>query len=274
MKKEEIEKTIKLIKHISKTEVMPLFRKLNKEDIREKNPGDFVTIADENSEAAFSKFLPEIIPNSLIVGEEAVAKKPNILDKLQRKGPIWLIDPIDGTYNYKTGNENFGILITLLNKGKAVAAFCYDAPKDECFYAIKNEGVYNNNHDKVTLNISNDIISDVRDIHGLVGYNQLGKLEGSFGKLSRIRCSLHMTLKFMKSEADFILWHSITPWDNAGCSLLIEELGAYIAYIDGTKYSPIDNPCKSLLLAAKNINEWREISRVITEVNARKLACS
>ncbi len=266
MQQIDINKIIEIIRYVSKTEVMPLFKNLKTSDIREKSPDDFVTIADENSEAAFTKLLKEAVADSLVVGEEAVAKDETILNLLDKKSTIWLIDPIDGTYNYKTGNENFGILITMLKNGKTEIGFCYDAPKDECYYAIKGKGVFNDKHQKISLNKENDK-KKISNMHGLVGHSQLVKLKGHFGKLSRIRCSLHITLKFMKGEADFVLWNTITPWDNAGCSLLVAELGCYIAYVDGREFIPTQKPHQSLLLGAKNKQQWQEIADAINLAN-------
>ena len=106
-----------IIRHVSATEVMPRFNNLLESEIRQKNPGDFVTVADEASERVFSKLLAEALPGSLVVGEEAVAKDLSVLDKLKGDQPVWVIDPIDGTYNYSHGSKKFGILISLMQSG-------------------------------------------------------------------------------------------------------------------------------------------------------------
>ena len=66
-------------------------------EIKEKSPGDYVTVADEESEKALSAKLIALLPNSLVIGEESVAKDKNVLNKINEDKPVWIIDPIDGT---------------------------------------------------------------------------------------------------------------------------------------------------------------------------------
>src|SRR5690242_20626479 len=109
----DLEKVSAIIRHVSETEVMPRFNNLQKSEIREKHPGDFVTVADEASEREFTKLLSGLLPGSLVVGEEAVSKDLSVLEKLKDDKPVWVIDPIDGTYNFSHGRSKFGILIAL-----------------------------------------------------------------------------------------------------------------------------------------------------------------
>jgi fructose-1,6-bisphosphatase/inositol monophosphatase family enzyme len=56
------------IRLASKDHIMPYFGKLDTNDIREKPPGDIVTIADVETEAVLAERLVDLIPNSQIVG--------------------------------------------------------------------------------------------------------------------------------------------------------------------------------------------------------------
>jgi len=57
-------------------ELLPRFRNLSQDDIRQKRPGDFVTVADVESEQRLASGLAKILPGVLVVGEEAVRGRP------------------------------------------------------------------------------------------------------------------------------------------------------------------------------------------------------
>jgi len=71
---------------------MPRFKRLQADDIKEKSPGDLVTIADIETERALNRALAELLPGSTMVGEEAVSENPALLDALRDDGACWLID--------------------------------------------------------------------------------------------------------------------------------------------------------------------------------------
>ena len=50
------------------TEIMPLFQSLGEDDIREKDHGELVTVADIATEQALSLRFKELLPESEILG--------------------------------------------------------------------------------------------------------------------------------------------------------------------------------------------------------------
>lgn len=263
------EEVIQAIRDIADTEVMPRFKNLQEGDIAEKAPGDFVTIADEQSELAFTKRLPTLLEGSLVVGEEAVAKDLSVLETFAQDKPVWVIDPIDGTYNFKSGRSHFGILISLVQQGVTQMGFLFDAPKNQCFYAIKGQGAFDENGDKIDFPSARQASrTTAAEMTGFAGGAQpwhFKKLNDYVGELVNIRCSLHDALHFMRGDGDFILWHKTTPWDQAGTTLMSEELGGYVSYLDGEKYKPVNAPQNKLLLVASSEENWHKVAAAIQE---------
>ncbi len=66
------ERVAQLMRETAAAELVPRFRNLAKEDIRQKRPGDFVTVADLASEQRLASGLAKILPGVAVVGEEAV----------------------------------------------------------------------------------------------------------------------------------------------------------------------------------------------------------
>src|SRR5215475_5254326 len=99
----DLARVTSLIEETAGAEILPRFRKLAAGEIREKTPGDFVTVADEAAEARLTPLLSALLPGSLVLGEEAAAADATLLDRLFDTQPVWVIDPVDGTSNFAEG---------------------------------------------------------------------------------------------------------------------------------------------------------------------------
>ena len=72
-----------------------------------------VTAADREAEAVMREMILEAYPDHGIVGEEAGRERADAEH-------VWVLDPIDGTKRFITGNPLFGTLIALLRGGRPV----------------------------------------------------------------------------------------------------------------------------------------------------------
>lgn len=72
-----------------------------------------VTIADRETEAALRRVIAERMPDHGVIGEEQATTNPDA-------EYIWVLDPIDGTKRFITGNPLFGTLIALLHNGRPI----------------------------------------------------------------------------------------------------------------------------------------------------------
>lgn len=85
-------------------------RKLTLKVIEKEGTGNYTTIADLQSERKIMEVIQSkpLFKNHSILSEESEEIKA---DKKWR----WIIDPIDGTLNFRNGNPDFGICIGLFN---------------------------------------------------------------------------------------------------------------------------------------------------------------
>ncbi|MGH6994492.1 MAG: inositol monophosphatase family protein, partial [Stellaceae bacterium] len=90
------EAVARLIREIAQSVILPRFGTLKREDIREKAPGDLVTVADLETERRLTARLCEIVPGSAVLGEEAVATDPGRLSLTATCDSLWIVDPVDG----------------------------------------------------------------------------------------------------------------------------------------------------------------------------------
>ncbi len=102
--------------------ILPYFGKLEKSQIGEKGPQDFVTVADTAAEAFLSEHLIAMRHGSRVVGEEGTAADPSLLETLGQ-GEVWIIDPVDGTLLFKNDQARFGTLVSRSQDGETQAGW-------------------------------------------------------------------------------------------------------------------------------------------------------
>ena len=227
-----------IIRHVSATEVMPRFQNLAAGDIREKNPGDFVTVADEASEKLLAALLTEALPGSTVVGEEAVAKNAAVLDLLKGDQPVWVVDPIDGTYNYSHNRSKFGILVSLVHRGRTIYGFAYDAPGARMAIAALGAGAEIDGQKLAMPQRGNDLKTLALQGGGAQAWH-FDPVRPLFREVINHRCSLHDFMDVYTGVSDCIVHlNRATPWDHAANVLLINEAGGFVTVADGQTYDP------------------------------------
>ena len=129
------------VSELAKRHALSRFRRLRASDISEKAPGDLLTIADLETERALTAALEEILPGSVVVGEEAVSERPELLRALEEDRPCWVVDPIDGTINFAAGLPLFATMVALVLNGVVQAAWIYDSVHDVMASGVRGQGV-------------------------------------------------------------------------------------------------------------------------------------
>ena len=113
------------------------FGEIEKLQVSEKGPGDFVTASDRRVEKILIEELEK--SNYSFLTEET--------GKIEGKNneKRWIIDPIDGTFNFLNGLPHFAISIAYEEKAEVISGIIFDPIKNEMYYAEKGNGAYLNN---------------------------------------------------------------------------------------------------------------------------------
>ena len=119
----DIQRISRLIEDVAAAEVMPRFKQLSPDDIRKKHGGEIVTVVDEAVETWLAPRLAEMVTGLVVVGEEAAAADPAIIERLAGDHPVWLIDPVDGTSNFAEGRPAFAVMVALVRAGEICAGW-------------------------------------------------------------------------------------------------------------------------------------------------------
>lgn len=98
-----------------------------------KPDDSIVTNADRVIETFLRKELTDLLPGSTVWGEEEGYREP---------GPsgLWLVDPVDGTSNYRFGHNLWGVSIALMQGGELVLGGIALPDLGEVYLAAKGNG--------------------------------------------------------------------------------------------------------------------------------------
>src|SRR6185437_4508069 len=92
--------------------------RLDKIQITEKHPNDYVTEIDQQAEREIIHIIRKAYPEHAIIAEES--------KEIPGKNYTWIIDPLDGTRNFIHGFPHFAVSIGILYKGKIEHGVIYD----------------------------------------------------------------------------------------------------------------------------------------------------
>lgn len=111
---------------VTAEEVMPRWRQLSDDDVFQKSgPHDLVTVADRAAEERLTAALTELLPGSVVVGEESVHAEPERYGTLRNAAPVWIIDPVDGTRQFVRGLPQFCTMVALARHGEVEASWIH-----------------------------------------------------------------------------------------------------------------------------------------------------
>lgn len=121
------------------------FQKFAGAESVEKADGSVVTELDHALQEALQTALRERHPGFRFLGEEMEADQQRQL-LASADGPLWVLDPLDGTTNFAAGLPFFSVSLGLVEQGRALAGIVYDPVRRECFSASRGRGVWCNEH--------------------------------------------------------------------------------------------------------------------------------
>ncbi|WP_421998693.1 inositol monophosphatase family protein [Reyranella sp.] len=267
------ERVAELMRETAAAELLPRFRTLSKEDIREKRPGDVVTVADVAAEQRLASGLAKILPGVAVVGEEAVDRDPGLVGLIARPGEAcWVVDPLDGTNNFAAGRDRFAMIVCLVRDTEAVAGWILDVPRGHMAAALKGQGV---TLDGRTVRRERPDRPPI----GFVGFKVRNEFERQLpdasrrqlGRLSTLSCAGAEYLEILSGRADFNLYRMTKPWDHAAGALMVAEAGGAAERFDGTAYRP-DQPLNGGLIAAAHPGTLFEVRALMEAIRLPLLA--
>jgi fructose-1,6-bisphosphatase/inositol monophosphatase family enzyme len=258
MRSNVMDEVATILRHAAAEAILPRYRKLLVGDVEEKTPGEVVTVADREAEQIISPRLAALLPGSRVVGEEAVATDPSLVEGLD-EGQVWLVDPLDGTANFVAGSSAFSVMVALLQDGQTIASWLLDPVSGQLSVASRGDGAF---IDGVRVRASATPLS-AEECRGSVLTRFLPDemkeqvAAGSPGLaevLPGAKCAGVDYPSIIKGTQNFLMFWRLLPWDHAPGAFLVEEAGGHVARLDGSEYRPSDQ--RPGLLVGQNREVW------------------
>ncbi len=199
--------------------------------------------------------IKEITPHLPIVSEETSDNK--FINDLK---DFWLVDPIDGTYDYINNLEEFTINAGLIINKNPVAGLIYAPSKKRMFYSYGPNNAYEfTNGETKNLNCSENF--DKNDVK-FVSYSnnikpEIEKLHKKFNvkKYVRMKSSLKFCVIAAGEYDGYVAEPRACEWDIAAGHAILQHAGGIISDFEGKeiKYGKKNFINPSLILKNKNI---------------------
>jgi myo-inositol-1(or 4)-monophosphatase len=198
---------------------------------------DMVTEVDRLSENLVVGILRNAYPEYGILGEEGSRSTEPYTCR-------WIIDPLDGTTNYKNNYPLFGVSIALEKQGDIVLGAVYNPLLDELFSAEKGKGAHMNGlpiHVTETAELGKSLVATGFPYDAWTSpANNCAELERFVKSTISLRSDGSAALDLCHIACGRLdgYWElDLEPWDMAAGALIVQEAGGMITCADGSPFS-------------------------------------
>ena len=250
--KEIVENLIDTFLYAGKVSIELRKKGLTKEIKSDDTP---VSNGDLEVNRIITEKINQLTPNIPIISEETSDNKTN-----SDLNDFWLIDPIDGTYDYINDLDEFTINAGLIINKKPVAGLIYAPAKKRMFYSygkqlsfelidkksFKLDCTKNFNKDEIKfVTYSNKIKPEIEVIHKKLNVKNY----------VRMKSSLKFCVIATGEYDGYVAEARACEWDIAAGHAILKNAGGQVTDFDGKEilYGKKDFKNPSLILKSKNI---------------------
>ncbi|CAL1137457.1 unnamed protein product [Cladocopium goreaui] len=209
---------------------------------------DLLTAVDQQCEEAIRKIVQDNFPSHAFLGEETAETTGGIEEMQAQEGWLWVVDPIDGTTNFASGQPMSAVSIGVAKDGQLRVGVIYEPFRDELFTAQVERGAF--------LNGQSIRVSDAKELSEAVVASGCAPNPKSSAPCLRAMTELApktRTLRILGSAAVNFAWLAcgrldawfevdLNAWDNAAGALLVQEAGGLVTDCKGSPYTLSTRP--------------------------------
>lgn len=218
---------------------------------------DLVTEADLASERIIVDRIAAAFPDHRILSEEG---SPDFHASLAR-GPLWIVDPLDGTTNFANGLQQVAVSLAFALDGVVHCAVVYNPFTEELWTGLRGVGAWRND-EPITCSRTTELTRSLIATGFPYARDHVPEL---MGYLEQVLLTCQDVRRFGAASLDMCwvgaglfggYYESVQPWDMAAAALIAREAGAVIDHFGPpTKLPnlPIELQGEKLLVLAPGI---------------------
>lgn len=218
---------------LAQKEILKVYKKDFKVEYKEDNSP--VTEADKTSDLIIRGYLKSKFPDYYFLTEEGKDDKERL-----NKEFVWIIDPLDGTEDFVKKDDEFSINIALSKNHEIVMGVIIIPVTSTIYCAIKGEGAYKINYEKVKriyVSKKNSDLTCFTSIYHLKE-NELAMIDKHKDKITNVikkgsslkACLIAEGL----GEISYRLSKGTKERDTAAFDIIVREAGGLVLKPDGT----------------------------------------
>ncbi len=198
---------------------------------------DFTTDADSASENAIREILLGNAGNISFYGEEAKGDLPKI-------GRVWIVDPIDGTHNYRKECGNFSISIALVENGAPIIGTVYFPQNDKLYQGYDGRASEHPSISGFAVNAETDLAESTV----WTDWTKTKPVEYSLSMLERLwdcsryptiaLCATHGLMMVATGKLEGYIHPAPAIEDHAAAGLLVQLAGGTVTDMHGNPWTP------------------------------------
>ncbi len=266
----DMDAVTEIIRETAAREIMPRFGNLAADEVMKKTSGEVVTTADIAAEKRLAHHLKALVPESVVVGEEAADSDPNLMAALAGPEPAWLVDPVDGTRNFAHGKPCFAIIVAFCKGGRAVAGWINDPVNDLTIWAAVGKGAWLGRQrlKAAAPAVFGEMTGSLRQrLRKRFQERTKAGLGAAPAKIVHYHCTGREYQDLARGKLHFCHYpRRLKPWDHAAGVLIHREAGGFSALTGGRRpYRPAAPPVgdKTALLLAPDETSWDTLNTVL-----------
>ncbi len=227
--------TLEQLAGVAKEASKLMLARRNADGVTEKGESNFVTETDIAVQSFIESTLKELCPDCRFIGEE---DDDHSYDPTSH---TFVIDPIDGTYNFMRDYRMSAISIAYVKGGESLMGVVFNPYTDELFCAEKGKGAYLNGK---RISVSDiDRPSEALTEIGTMPYDKkltapyfeklYKKLFTECVDIRRMGCASVEMCYVAAGRAELFLEGRLFPWDIAAARLIVAEAGGTVTRWNG-----------------------------------------
>lgn len=173
--------------------------------------------------------------DALVLGEEAMAGDPGLIDAFATAEHSFTVDPVDGTKNFVNGSPDHAVMVAETRGGEVTRGWIWQPQHEAAYVAERGAGATRNGERLRVDDTGSAGTAPYRTARWAWRGQELAGL-GTL-EMSWACCGVDYP-HVIEGDAAALLYNRSMPWDHLPGGLILVEAGGRIGRLDGGTWEP------------------------------------